>query len=43
LSRITAGSGVRGCAAMASVTMTPSTGGMMGRMVFSEGVNIQML
>ena len=40
---MTAGSGVRGCAATASVTMTPSTGAMTGRMVFCAGVNIQML
>src|SRR6188508_1308769 len=40
---MTAGSGVRGCAATASVTMTPSTGGMIGRMVFCDGENIQML
>ena len=43
LSRITAGNGLRGWAASASVTMTPSTGAMTGRMVFSAGVNIQML
>ena len=35
---MTDGSGVRGCAATASVTMTPSTGGMIGRMVFCAGI-----
>ena len=34
---------VRGCATVTSVTITPSTGGMIGRMVFCFGSNIHTL
>src|ERR1700731_4590591 len=42
LSRMMLGSG-RGCATVTSVTITPSTGGMIGRMVFCFGSNIPTL
>src|SRR5882762_7657425 len=42
LSRMMLGS-ARGCATATSVTITPSTGGMIGRMVFCFGSNIHTL
>src|SRR5260370_17016733 len=42
LSRMMLGSG-RGCATVTCVTITPSSGGMIGRMVFCFGLNIHTL